>query len=72
MERLSSVARHGMGLAVAASGLMQVVNAGFVRLVPQLPAWLPFQPALAVATGGALVLIGAAIFTGCRLRVAAL
>jgi uncharacterized membrane protein len=71
MERLSSVARHCIGVAVAASGLMQVINAGFVRLVPQLPAWVPVQVPLAIATGVALLLIGAAIFTGYRIRAAA-
>lgn len=41
-----------------ASGLMQVVNAAFVRLVTA-PAWLP--PFTAVAAGLALAAIGAAI-----------
>src|SRR5438046_2624317 len=72
MERLSLVARLCVGVAVAASGLMQVINAGFVRLVPPLPAWMPAQPWLAVATGTALMLIGAAIVTGYKIRVAAL
>jgi SAM-dependent methyltransferase/uncharacterized membrane protein len=71
MEKLSRLGRYCVGAAVAGTGLMQVINAGFVRLVPGLPAWLPAQPGLAVITGVALGLIGAAIFTGYQMRVAA-
>lgn len=49
---------------------MQIINASFVRLVPKLPEWLPFQSPLAVATGVALVLIGGTILAGWQNRLA--
>lgn len=72
MERLPAVARMSFGLAVAGSGVMQVVNADFVRLVPTRPVWLPVQPAGAVVVGVVLLLIGARLLTGRRQRIAAL
>ena len=72
MDLLPRSGRYCLGAAVAASGLMQIVNAAFVRLVPKLPEWLPAQQPAAVAVGVALVLIGAAIITGYKTRVAAL
>jgi len=71
MDVLLRAGRFCLGAAVAASGLMQVINVAFVRLVPALPGWLPAQSLWAVATGAALVLIGAAILTGYRSRLAA-
>ncbi len=60
-----------MGVAVVASGLMQVVNASFVRLVAQ-PSWLPMRPVLAVASGVVLVVVGVALMLDRQRRPAAL
>jgi len=72
MDVLPRAGRYCLGAAVAASGLMQIINGGFVRLVPKLPEWVPAQSFGAVATGFALVLIGAAILTGYKTREATL
>ena len=71
MDVLPRVGRTCLGAAVAASGLMQIINAGFVRLVPKLPEWLPAQSFGAVATGTVVVLIGVSVLTGYKIRVAA-
>jgi uncharacterized membrane protein YphA (DoxX/SURF4 family) len=72
MDVLPRAGRYCLGAAVTASGLMQIVNAGFVRLVPKLPAWVPATEICAIALGLALVLIGGAILTGYKSRPAAL
>lgn len=72
MDILSRAGRYCLGATVAASGLMQVITAAFVRLVPKLPEWVPVQPGLAIATGMLLILIGGAILTGYKIRVAAI
>jgi uncharacterized membrane protein YphA (DoxX/SURF4 family) len=72
MDVLPRAGRYCLGFAVAASGLMQIVNAGFVRLVPKLPAWVPAPEICAVAFGVVLVLIGGAILLGYGTRAAAL
>jgi len=56
---------------VAASGLMQIINVGFVRLVPKLPDWLPAQAFGAVVTGAVLVLVGGAVLMEYKPRLAA-
>lgn len=60
MDVLPRAGRYCLSAAIFASGLMQIVNAGFVRLVPKLPAWVPAPEICAVALGGALVLVGVA------------
>jgi uncharacterized membrane protein len=60
------------GLGVAGSGVMQIGNAEFVRIVTALPEWVLSQPAIAVACGVVLLGIGAAIVAGWRTRVAAI
>ncbi|HEX2862807.1 MAG TPA: hypothetical protein VHN79_14260 [Lacunisphaera sp.] len=72
MKPLPAAARVMFGLAVAGSGLMQVLNTGFVRLVSTLPAWLPWPRAWAVGGGLILLLIGAALAMGRKQRLAAL
>lgn len=72
MDTLSHAGRTCLGAGVTASGLMQVINADLVRLVPRFPAWLPGHQPVAVALGVGLVLIGAAVLAGWRIRVAAL
>ena len=71
MDLLPRAGRICLGAAVAASGLMQIINVGFVRLVPKLPEWLPAQGFGAVATGVVLVLVGGAVLTGYKPRLAA-
>lgn len=68
---LQSAGRICLGAGVVGSGVMQVVNAGFVRLVAGPPAWVPLQPVLAVATGVGLVMIGGALIADRRTREAA-
>lgn len=69
---MSGVGRYCLGTAVAASGLMQVINIDFVRLVPALPNWMPVPAFWAVASGLLLVLIGGAILIGYRAGMAAM
>jgi uncharacterized membrane protein len=64
--------RLAVGAAVVGTGLMQAVNADFVRLVPKLPAWWPVPQASAVVAGLVLLVIGGAILTGYRQRSAGL
>lgn len=71
MAFLAHIGRQFLGLAVAGSGLMQIINADFVRLVAK-PAWLPEPQIFAVGAGSALLAIGAAILCAYRLRAAAL
>lgn len=72
MDVLPRAGRYCLGAAVAASGLMQIVNAGFVRLVPKLPAWVSAPELCAIAFGVVLVVIGGAVLTGYKTRLAAL
>ena len=53
--------RWFFGLAVLASGLLQLVTGSFVRIVPKLPAWMPAHPAWAYAIGLVLVVSGLAL-----------
>ncbi|HEY8993773.1 MAG TPA: hypothetical protein VIM71_03735 [Lacunisphaera sp.] len=64
--------RWACGVAAAGMGLMQAINADFVRLVPSLPAWWPEPRIGAVLVGLGLLVIGAAILTGYRQRAAAM
>ncbi len=70
MEFYARAGRQCLGMAVAGSGSMQVVNAGFVRLV-LAPAWLPGAPIWAVGSGVILILTGMALLAGYRQRMAA-
>jgi uncharacterized membrane protein YphA (DoxX/SURF4 family) len=72
MRALTLAGRSLFAIAVIGSGVMQIVNASFVRLVPALPSWVPSQPVLAMIAGGLLVLIGLGILFGWKRRVAAL
>ena len=71
MERFTTLGRFFIGLAALGSGLEQLVIVGFVRLVPKLPEWVPAQSFWAVVTGVVLILIGGAILTNRKTRVAA-
>jgi len=55
MPSFAAIGRVCLGAAVAGSGLMQLVNRDFVRLVPKLPAWAP-APGLWPVVVGALLL----------------
>jgi uncharacterized membrane protein len=70
MGRMTELGRYFFAIAVAASGLQQLVTGSFVRLVPALPAWIPGQSYWARLTGVALVVIGVAILTGAKSRLA--
>ncbi len=70
MDFLARIGRYGLGIAVIGSGLMQVVNAGFVRLV-LTPGWLSGSSVWAVGSGGLLVLVGLALLAGYQQRIAA-
>lgn len=72
MSALQSTGRICVGVAAIGSGLMQVINAGFVRLVAGLPAWVPGHAPLAVAAGVGLLLIGVALIRDRGTRWAAL
>ncbi len=63
--------RYLFGLAVLASGLMQLVNAEFVRLIPALPATIPLPSFWARAIGAVLGALGVAIVLGFMIRPAA-
>jgi len=71
MNHISTLGRVCFGVAVAASGVMQLVLHNFVRLVPVLPDWIHAQSTLAVAIGGVLVVIGLAISVGKKTGLAA-
>jgi len=67
----SKLGRWFYGLAVAATGLQQLVIGQFVRIVPKLPDWIPAQPLLARLAGVLLIAIGIALLTGKLARLAA-
>ena len=66
-----SLGRCFFGAATLASGLLQLVTGQFVRLVPELPAWVPAQPVAAYLVGAILVAAGLVILRGRRVRTAA-
>ena len=72
MQSSTLLGRIFFATAVVASGIQQLIRADFVRLVPNLPAWMPWPGAWAVAVGALLVVIGAAWLTGFHVRRAAL
>ncbi len=71
MPTCSTLGRVCFGLALAASGLMQLVNREFVRLVPPLPGWLPAPSLWVLVTGALLVAVGFALVTDRARRAAA-
>jgi uncharacterized membrane protein len=66
-----SLGRCFFGAAALATGVLQLVTADFVRLVPKLPAWVPAQPVWACVVGVVLVAAGLAILSGRMARAAA-
>ena len=63
--------RAFFGVAVTASGVLQLVTGDFVRLVPRLPAWVPAPSIWALLVGVVLVVTGLAILSGRIVREAA-
>jgi uncharacterized membrane protein len=61
-----------LGAAVAATGLMQVVNGEMARIIPALPAWVPLPAVGATLVGLILLFIGGAILARYRVREAVL
>jgi len=72
MEKIPAVGRYFFAVALAASGLQQLLLMDFVRLVPRLPAWVPWPALWAALVGAVLLAAGAAIAAGWRLRLAAM
>jgi uncharacterized membrane protein len=68
---LQSAGRICLGAGVVGLGLMQIVNAGFVRLVAWPPSWVPWQPVPAIITGVVMILLGGALVANRRTREAA-
>jgi len=66
-----SLGRAFLGAATLGSGLLQLATGEFVRLVPKLPAAIPAQGALALASGVVLVALGLALLSGRRIGAAA-
>lgn len=69
LQKLSIVGRYFFGLAVVASGLMQLFLGEFVRLVPKLPASIPWTGVWPGAIGAILVIAGGLIVAGKHVRV---
>lgn len=69
-QSLRTIGRSFFGFSTAAFGIAQLVRADFVRLVPDLPTWLPGPPSIwAAATGALLLVIGGMILVGKHLRL---
>lgn len=63
--------RWFIGGALLGEGLRQAVTMEFVRLVPEVPAWLPATGFWSVLTGGLLILSGAGILLDRKRSLAA-
>ncbi len=63
MLTLNTAGRLCFGAALTGSGLMQLTNQEFVRLVPKLPAWMPAAGVWPTATGALLLVIGLTFLT---------
>src|SRR5688572_12222841 len=71
MSRLAAIGRVCLGAALAGSGLMQLVNRDFVRLVPKLPAWVPVPGVWPVLVGALLLAIGVTFIANRKVHAAA-
>lgn len=71
MERFTTLGRLFFAVALIASGIQQLVNTSFVRLVPKLPAWIPWPGFWAGVVGVFLIVAGAAIAAQKGTRLAA-
>src|SRR5882672_7749833 len=71
MMTKSTLGRLFFATSIVAFGIQQLVTADFVRLVPPLPAWMPWHSFWACLVGIVLLAVGTAIGTGYRARQAA-
>jgi uncharacterized membrane protein len=72
MTTIASLARAAYAIAILAFGVQHLVYGAFVtRLVPKLPAWIPWHPVWAYLTGIALLAVGLALLLGKAARTAA-
>ena len=67
----STLGRIFFSVAMVTSGIQQLVTGDFVRLVPPLPAWIPWHSFWPFLVGAVLILAGAAIGLGYRAQWAA-
>jgi uncharacterized membrane protein len=72
MGKITTLGRCLFAVAALASGLQQLVTAGFVRLVPGFPAWIPWPHFWALGSGLLLVLAGGALVLDRRVRLGAM
>jgi uncharacterized membrane protein len=61
MTPFSTLGRLFFAISMMAFGLQQLITANFVRLVPPLPAWMPWHPFWACLSGVLLIAAGVAI-----------
>ncbi|HEV7509593.1 MAG TPA: DoxX family membrane protein [Thermoanaerobaculia bacterium] len=67
----STLGRLFFATAMVASGIQQLVTADFVRLIPPLPAWIPWHSFWACLVGIILIIAGVAIGIEYKARWAA-
>jgi uncharacterized membrane protein len=73
MRLIRSVALSFFAIAMVAFGIQHLVYGEFVtRVVPKLPAWIPWQTLLAYMTGIVLIAAGIAILFRTQVRLASL
>lgn len=71
MMNKSTIGRLFFAISIVAFGIQQLVTAGFVRLVPPVPEWIPWHSSWAYLIGIVLIVAGLAIGTGRWARGAA-
>ncbi len=64
MNGISTLGRLFFATSIVALGLRQLLTGEFVRLVPPLPAWIPWHPFWPYLVGVVLIVAGAAIGIG--------
>jgi uncharacterized membrane protein YphA (DoxX/SURF4 family) len=69
---LALVGRTFFGISLLAFGIQQLIWQNFVRIVPALPAWLPYHSVWAVTFGLILIVAGLSIIAQIKARLAAL
>ena len=72
MKNHSAIGRLFFAIAMIASGILQVIRQDFVRLVPKTAMLIPWPHAWATASGAVLVVLGLAIITQRKSRLASL
>jgi uncharacterized membrane protein len=72
-QRVATVARYLVGVAVIFYGVEHFLHPEFVPVIPlelPMPAWIPFHPLWAYGVGAALVAAGLTMLANWRARVA--